>query len=116
MSDTQHQPTEAELATMSPDQLDAYAAAFQWDEGTDDQDGTKIETRSALHPERRSHVLTIRFNATELDRLNKRAQQAGMSVSAYVRAAVLDSTAVPELLAVRVQLEAATSQLQRLTS
>lgn len=99
---THTEPTEAELAEMSVEELEAYAATFDGEPEVGEAE--PIETR----PQHRlDATISVRFSGAELDELRRRASEAGMKVTAYIRAVVLQHAHadVVDLTALRSQVQ-----------
>ena len=79
MARRQHEPTEAELASMSTEELEAYAATF-----TD-----APEPLEPAAPRRLDSAITVRFTSEELDTLRGLADEAGVKVTALIRRAAV---------------------------
>ena len=109
--------TEAELGTMSVDELEEWSAGLDRDadDAFDQADPIDGDPSPAPDPTRRSHVFAVRLTGAELDTIRAQAEQAGMKVGAYVRTAALAGGSVERLQIVRHQLEDATAELARLT-
>ncbi|GDY30978.1 plasmid mobilization protein [Gandjariella thermophila] len=80
--------------TKHPDEMtDAEAADFYYQHRNDpDLVGEEVEV---VAPARLSRVVSVRFSPEEAEKVQQRAEAAGLTLSAYVRQAALDAPAAP---------------------
>lgn len=99
MNKRKHQPTEAELADLSVDELDAWA---------DEEFTGEMIVLEPPAPRRLDATISVRFSAGELEQIRSRAAAAGMKVTAFIRAVVLEHEAaeVIDIATVRERLGA----------
>lgn len=107
MSARTHQPTESEPAELTNEELDAWA---------DEEFTGETVTLDLPAPRRLDATISVRFSAAELERLRGRATAAGMKVTAFIRAVVLEHEAaeVIDIATVRERLGAIARQVHEI--
>ncbi len=103
----------ARAASLSDSALSAQTAA-EWDAPSRDDDAraeSVLDISTALEQNKKCASITIRLSKTECDQLRRRASQAGLTVSAYLRSCTFEAEALrAQVKDVLVELRTATAR------